>query len=137
MPSVPRLLPLICFATVLHAQPAEQSRPWMNSGVNIQSAAVNLRTQRNLSKASDAVKAEVDKLTEEGAKFISSGNTGEARRRIYHALSLLDGRQWTQRDEFAASLLLRTDMRVADLSRRLVAHLDQIYPAAVQLETGW
>jgi poly(3-hydroxybutyrate) depolymerase len=133
-----RFFVLIFLAAGLPAQTPEQSaQAVMNARVDIQSVAVALRTQRNLSKASDAVKAEVDKLTQEGFDFVASGNTGEARRRAFHALSLLACVEWTPRQEFAAALLLRTDTRVADISRRLVAHLDQIYPASLQPKTGW
>lgn len=135
MPITTRFFLLIWLAGALTAQAPDQAV--LNARVDIQSAAVTLRTQRNLSKASDAVKAEVDKLTQEGGDFIASGNTGEARRRIFHAMALLGGQEWTARQEFAAALLLRTDTRVADVSRRLVAHLDQIYPASLQPETGW
>jgi len=138
MPKAPRFLVLSCLATALGAQ--EQlptALNLLNARLDIQSAAVTLRTERNLSKASDAVKAEVDRLTGEGAEFMASGNTGEARRRIYHALTLLAGQQWTARQEFAAALLLRTNTRVADLSRPLVAQLSQIYPATLQPQTGW
>jgi poly(3-hydroxybutyrate) depolymerase len=138
MPIAPRFSLLICLTSALAAQEAGPGvLNLLNARLDIQSAAVTLRTERNLSKQSDAVKAEVDKLNEEGAKFIASGNSGEVRRRIAHALTLLAGQPWTARQEFAASLLVRTDTRVADLARPLVAHLDQVYPAVLQPETGW
>src|SRR5581483_6299292 len=66
MPKAPRFLVLSCLATALGAQ--EQlptALNLLNARLDIQSAAVTLRTERNLSKASDAVKAEVDRLTGE------------------------------------------------------------------------
>jgi poly(3-hydroxybutyrate) depolymerase len=131
-----RFVLFVCLAIVLNAQEADQALAWMNARVDIVSATVSLRTLRTTSKASDAVKAEVDKLVLEGAEFMARGNTGEVRRRIYHSLSLLGGQPWTPKEEFAAALLLCTT-RVADSSRRLVAHLTQVYPASYQPEKGW
>ena len=81
----------------------------------------------------------MDKLIQENTAFdLSTGNTGEMRRRIYHSLSLLGGQPWTPKEEFAASLLLRTDTRGWPIPpRRLMAHLEQIYPASYQPSTGW
>jgi poly(3-hydroxybutyrate) depolymerase len=133
-----RSILLICLTLALRAQDADPAAlAWMNARVDIQSATVSLRTLRTTSKASDAVKAEVDKLLQEGAGWLASGNTGEVRRRINHSLSLLGGQPWTPKEEFAAALLVRADTRVADASRRLEAHLVQVYPATYQPETGW
>ena len=136
--SILRVIVLVCLATVLGAQEADRTAlEWLNARVDIQSATVSLLTLRRTSKASEAVKAEVDKLLREGGGFLASGNTGETRRRIYHSLSLFGGQPWTPKEEFAAALLLRTDTRVADPARRMVAHLEQIYPAVYQPAAGW
>jgi poly(3-hydroxybutyrate) depolymerase len=132
-----RSLVLIGLATHLGAQESDPAAlAGLDARANIQSATVVLRTLRTTSKAGAAVNAEVDKLLDEGAGFLAAGNTGEVRRRIYHAYSLLGGKSWTPTDEYAAALLLRTDTEIADPARRLVARLDQIYPAAYQPKTA-
>jgi poly(3-hydroxybutyrate) depolymerase len=132
-----RLLASLFLALALHAQqPGPAALARLDTHVNIQSATVSLRTLRNTTKQSDAVKAEVDKLMKQGATYLAAGNTGETRRLIYHCLCLLGGKPWTPTTEYAQALLLRTETPIADPSRRLIAHLDQIYPAEYQAKTA-
>ena len=132
-----RSIVFVCLTAAVCAQPPDQAAlRALDLRLDIQSSTVRLRTLRNTSKAGDAVKKQVDKLIEEAGESIAKGATGEARRRIYHAYSLLGAKAWTPQAEFAAGLLLRTDLRVMDPARRMVAHLEQVYPAGFQTSTG-
>src|SRR5689334_16312552 len=99
MPTASRFLPLLLLAPLWAQEPSPTAVALMNARLDLQSALVTLRTERNLSKASDAVKADVDKLTQEAMEFMGSGNTSECRRRFAHALALLAGRTWNPREE--------------------------------------
>jgi poly(3-hydroxybutyrate) depolymerase len=75
------------------------------------------------------VKAQVDKLLAEANNLQTTGRRGEACRPLAHALTLLNGRTWDAREEFAWSLALRTDKILADSSTSLMSTLAQTYSA--------
>jgi poly(3-hydroxybutyrate) depolymerase len=77
-------------------------------------------------------KAQVDRLTKEAAALQREGNTGDARRRLSQAIVLQLGRAWNAKEEYAASLVLRSDATVADSSRPYVAQLAQRFPMHYQ-----
>jgi len=94
-----------------------------------QSLTTILRTLQNNIKVSERVKAAVDELVAEATPYRDAGKNGEARRRLLNAISVQRGLPWDQRAEFIGSVLLRTNMTVADSSRALVAQLTQAYAA--------
>ena len=55
-------------------------------------------------KVPDNVKAQVDKLASEATQLQSTGNAGEARRRLLQAIAIQRGLPWDSRAEFAGSL---------------------------------
>ena len=67
-------------------------------------------------------------LEQEGREAFQAGNTGELRRRMAHALTLLRGGEWGPLDDYRHSLILRTSMSVADPAEPFLAELGQIYP---------
>lgn len=89
-----------------------------------------VRALQPAAKVSAEGKALVDKLTQEAAVFQKQGNNGDARRRLSQAIALQLGRSWNPKEEFNASLVLRTDMTVADTARPFIAQLAQRYPAS-------
>jgi predicted esterase len=75
------------------------------------------------------LEAEVQGLFQEAVGHYTSGRTGETRRILYRTMATVLGREWTSRDEYWRSLLLRTDTVVSDPARPLIVRLVQIYPA--------
>ncbi len=59
----------------------------------------------------------------------AAGRRGEACRPLAHATTLLNGRTWDAREEFAWSLALRTEKILADSSIPVSGSLGQIYAA--------
>ncbi len=134
MAQAPRVNPEAAPATPDEIIAAMSAREEYRPDVSIMTTIV--RSLRPVAKVSDAVKAETDKLSAEAQPFLQSGNTGEARRRLAQAVCLLLGRAWNAREEYGASLALRTDMTVADLSRPWVAQLAQRYPIRAEAASG-
>ncbi len=87
-----------------------------------------VRALQPAAKLTDESKAQVDKLAQEGAALQRDGNTGDARRRLSHAIALQLGRAWDDKADYSASLVLRTDATVADGARPFIAQLAQRYP---------
>jgi poly(3-hydroxybutyrate) depolymerase len=122
-------------ALIVDAQP--QARPVAladQPGLQALSAAV--RGQRRSATVSDEVKAQVDKLLADANSLPST----EARRRMANAWSLLNGKAWDPKQEFAWSLAVRADRIVADSSLPFVAHISQLYsqraPAGVRVRAS-
>lgn len=82
------------------------------------------------------VKAAAEKLSADATPLIRAGNTGDARRKLAQALTTLLGRPWTPKEEYAASLVLRTDMTVADTASPFIAQVAQRYAARYDSATG-
>jgi len=78
------------------------------------------------------VAAEIQRLFQEAVGFYTGGQTGECRRVLYRAIALVIGREWTKRDDYWRSLLLRADTAITDPARPLIARLTQIYPSTYQ-----
>jgi predicted esterase len=78
------------------------------------------------------LEAEVQGLFQEAVGHYTSGRTGETRRILYRTLATVLGREWTSRDDYWRSLLLRTDTVVSDPARPLIVRLVQIYPGAYE-----
>ncbi len=95
----------------------------------VQTLAASVRAMRRASSAAEPVKTEVDKLLSDAVSLQSSGQNGEARRRLTKACSLLSGKAWDARQEYACSLALRVDRIVADTSLPFVARVAQFYAA--------
>ncbi len=92
-----------------------------------------VRTLRRTSTTGDDVKAQADKLIAEAQ---STGQNGEARRRLANAWTILKGQPWDAKQEYAWSLALRPNEPIADSSLPLIARLTQNYPAAFHAANG-
>jgi poly(3-hydroxybutyrate) depolymerase len=86
----------------------------------------------SISRVKDSVKQAAAALVVEAIPLQKSGNSGEARRRLSHAVALLLNRDWTDTQEFAASLVLRADLCVTDPALPFLLQLSQSYPARYQ-----
>ena len=75
-------------------------------------------------------RTEIESLFPAAVQNYVGGRTGETRRALYRSLALAIGREWTERDEYWRSLLLRTDAVVTDPIRPLIVRLTQIYPTS-------
>jgi poly(3-hydroxybutyrate) depolymerase len=85
---------------------------------------------------SPEITSAAERLSADAAPLIRAGNTGDARRKLAEALATLLGRPWTPREDYAASLVLRTDMTVADTAAPFIAQLAQRYPARLDGARG-
>ena len=102
--------------------------------VGILSLSVRHNSQKNTTKPTGELKAQIDSLDALIAAAGKVGRTSEQRRLYAHAGALLNRRPWTPESEFAASLALRTDRQVVDPSRPWSARLEQIFVPSIALE---
>lgn len=96
---------------------------------NVRSATQILRVLQNNLPVSESVRAEVGRLAAEANALQNAGKSGEALRRLHHAIALERGLPWDERAEFAASLVLRSNTVVVDPARACLLQLGQSYPA--------
>jgi len=86
-------------------------------------------------KPAPEVVAEIEGLVDEAFQFYTAGRTGETRRLLYRALALAIDREWTPRDEYWRSLILRSNKAVCDPARPIVIRLEQNYRSTYELES--
>jgi dienelactone hydrolase len=122
-----RILPAVLLVTaVVRAQgPQAPSNP--DPQTDTQTLAAAARNLARNSKVADDIKAQADKLITDGAALQNSGQTGEMRRKLGNAITLLNGQAWDPKAELAWSLALRLDDQVADSSLPVVARISQLY----------
>ncbi|HWB86640.1 MAG TPA: prolyl oligopeptidase family serine peptidase [Bryobacteraceae bacterium] len=130
MSAIRRIIILSLTAWALPAQTPGAASVGPQAGLQALFQAV--RSLRRTAQPSDDVKAQVDKLLSRSAPDQRAGRTGEARRLMAQALTLLRGGTWDARQEFLWSLALRPERVVADPTLPLLAHLSQSYPAAYE-----
>ncbi len=94
--------------------------------------AAILKLTQNV-QLSDEELQEIRPLQREAFQMYKSGKTGELRRQCYKIIALALHREWTPRDEYWRSLLLRTDAVLHDSKRPLIVRLEQIYPTTYEL----
>lgn len=114
-------------ACVFAAQPAAPA-PADQSRRELMGLMVQYRTTLRTTRAVDAAKQQAEKIMNEAMPLFLDGRTGELRRRMSQGMALMHGLPWTPREEYAASLVLRTNMTIFDPSRPLLAELGQVYP---------
>jgi poly(3-hydroxybutyrate) depolymerase len=101
---------------------------------SLSSLRVRYNTQKNTVKPEGALKLQIDGVDRAIAEATRLGQTGEMRRLFAKGTALLAGREWTNAVDFANSLVLRTEMVVADSTESLAVRLEQIYRPAIVLE---
>jgi pimeloyl-ACP methyl ester carboxylesterase len=101
-----------------------------------QAMATAARNLARSAKVPDEIKAQADKLIGDSAALETSGQSGEARRKLANAITLLNGQSWDQKAELAWSLALRVDTPVADSTLPAIGRLSQFYPVVFKPEHG-
>jgi poly(3-hydroxybutyrate) depolymerase len=122
---------LALLASLPAAVPAAAQGP-----ANLSVLRVRYSTLKATAKPEGALKAEIDAIDTALAEATRLGRTGEVRRLIAKATTLLSGRPWTDLDEFGASLVLRTDHVVIDPADAVRVRLEQIFAPGLALETA-
>jgi poly(3-hydroxybutyrate) depolymerase len=100
---------------------------------NLNSMRVRYNTLKSTAKPEGELKAQIDQIDKELADAMRSGRSGDVRRLFAKGLALLNGRSWTDADEFQSSLVLRTNAVVVDSSQPQIVRLEQIYAPAITL----
>src|SRR3954451_268007 len=90
------------------AQTPDAGLPVLKPQADSASLMQQVQKLRGTAKVDPDAKSHVDKLLAEGMALQNAGRRGEASRPLAHALTLLSGRTWDAKEEFAWSLALRT-----------------------------
>src|SRR5262245_57098470 len=100
---------------------------------SLSAVRVRYNTLKNTTKPDGELKAQIDAIDRELAEAITRGQDGEARRLLAKGTTLLNGRPWTDEDEYRNSLVLRADHVFADTTAPFDVRLEQIYAPAIEL----
>jgi len=125
---------IVSFTAAHVVAQAPEARPGQQ--LDLQTLGRTVRAKQSSTQLTAAAKAAVEKLLADSASLQAAGRTGEARRLLANALTLLGARKWDQKEEFVWSLALRPDKVVADSLLPLTIRLTQAYPAAYETKTG-
>jgi poly(3-hydroxybutyrate) depolymerase len=106
---------------------------WPQALTSLASVRVAYATRKNTVKPQGELKAQIDALDAALAEAARLGRNGELRRLYAKGLTLLAGRAWTDADDFAASLVLRTEHVVADSTKPYPVRVEQIYAPSIAL----
>jgi poly(3-hydroxybutyrate) depolymerase len=101
---------------------------------SLQSLRVQYNTRKATVRPEGELKAQIDAVDKELLEATRLGRTGEIRRLILKGTTLLSGRPWTDADDYAGSLVIRSDRVVIDSTKPYAARIEQIYSPAIQLE---
>jgi len=100
---------------------------------NLSVLRVRYNTARTAARPDGELKVQLEALDAEMAEASRLGRSGELRRLLARGATLLDGRPWTEVDEFRHSLVLRAERVFADSTRPFTVRLEQIYAPAIAL----
>ena len=95
---------------------------------------VAYNTRKNTAKPEGALKATIEALDREIAEASRLGRTSELRRLFAKGLSLLAGNGWSPEQEYAASLVLRSERLFVDPAKLWVVRLEQIFAPSIELK---
>jgi poly(3-hydroxybutyrate) depolymerase len=121
------ILVLLLLAAVV---PAESSAQMLPSIAAVQDAYNRLKAT---AKPDDSAKRDIDAIDRAVAEAIRFGRIGEARRLLAKGTALLKGTGWSDLDDFANSIVLRSDRLIADPIRPLALRVEQIYLSTLAL----
>lgn len=123
-----RVLILAVLAFVIPATAASQAL------TSLSSLRVRYNTQKATVDPQGELKTQIDEVDRAIAEATRTGRTGELRGLFAKGTALLEGREWSDAADFAASLVIRSDRVVVDSTRPWTVRLEQIYTPAIQLE---
>ena len=126
-----RVLLLVGSLVVLVAAPSIAQAP-----PNLALARVRYNSLKNSAKPDGELKARIDALDKQIADAARLGQTSEVRRLLAKGTALLNGRGWTDADDYDQSLLLRTDRVFVDSSMPYTVRLEQAYAPSLQLTSA-
>lgn len=101
--------------------------------ISLSSVRVGYTTRKNTVKPTGELKTQIDALDAQIAEAGRFGRTGELRRLYAKGIALLNGRAWTDADDYSSSLVLRTPAVVVDSSKPYSVRLEQIYLPSLTL----
>jgi poly(3-hydroxybutyrate) depolymerase len=125
-----RRLILATFLVLAPAVLAAQAPP------NLALARVRYNTLKTSTKPEGDLKAQIDLLDKEIADAMRLGQTSQVRRLLAKGTALLNGRTWTDADDFDQSLVLRTDRVFVDSSAPYAVRLEQLYAPTMQVTSA-
>lgn len=102
---------------------------------NLSVTLVRYNSLKNTAKLDAAAQAQVDAIDRDLAEALRLGRSGEARRLLARGTALLNGREWTEIDDFDTSLVLRSDRVFFDGGAPAQVRLEQIYAPTIALTT--
>jgi poly(3-hydroxybutyrate) depolymerase len=112
---------------LVSALPSAQAPP------NLASARVRYNSLKNSAKPEADLKARIDAIDQAMAEATRRGQTSEVRRLLAKGTALLQGRGWSDIDDYDQSLILRTDRVFVDSSTPYVVRLEQVYAPDIEL----
>ena len=122
-----RLLVLTSLLALVSGPALAQAPP------NLASARVRYNSLKNSAKPSGDLKEQIDAIDKELAEASRLGQTSQVRRLLAKGTALLQGRTWSDADDFDQSLVLRTDRVFVDSSVPYAVRLEQVYAPAIEL----
>lgn len=102
---------------------------------NLALTLVRYNSLKNTAKPDAAVEAQIETIDREIAEAMRIGRTAEVRRLVAKGTALLNGREWTDVDDFDMSLVLRADRVLLDASVPAQVRLEQIYAPTLALSS--
>jgi poly(3-hydroxybutyrate) depolymerase len=103
---------------------------------NLALARVRYNSLKNSATPDGELKAQIEILDKQIAEAARLGQTSEMRRWLAKGTALLNGRGWTDRDDYDQSLQLRTERVFVDSSVPYTVRLEQTYAPALQLTSA-
>jgi poly(3-hydroxybutyrate) depolymerase len=124
-----RLLVVVSLIAGFVAPAAAQAPP------NLALARVRYNSLKNSVKPDGELKAQIEALDKEIAEAMRLGQISQVRRWLAKGTALLNGRGWSDVDDFDQSLVLRTDRVFVDSSTPYTVRLEQVYAPTLQLSS--
>ena len=100
---------------------------------NLAVLRVRYNAARTAARPEGELKSRLETIDQELTDALRLGRNGEVRRLLAKGTTLLDGREWTDVEDFRHSLVLRADRVFADAARPFTVRLEQIYAPAIEL----
>ena len=100
---------------------------------NLAVLRVRYNTARTAASPEGELKAQLEGLDKEIAEASRLGRNGDVRRLLARGTTLLEGREWTEVEDFRHSLVLRAERVFADSTRPFTVRLEQIYAPDIEI----